>query len=65
MEGDDALVRVSQRSGWFPIQGQAGWVFEQPGVVEGVPAGRLELYDLQGSSQPKPFYDCIILPLDS
>jgi len=39
------------------FQGQDGWGSEQPGLVGGVPAyGRgLELGDLQGPFQPKPF----------
>jgi len=43
------------------VQGQAGRGFEQPGVVEDVPArGRgLELDDLKGPFQPKPFYDSL------
>jgi len=45
------------------IQGQAGWGFEQPGLVGGVPAcsRELELGDLKGSFQPKLFHDCMIL----
>jgi len=39
-EGGEALECVAQRSCGFPlrgsVQGQAGWGFEQPGVVEGV-----------------------------
>ena len=40
------------------IQGQAGWGCEQPGLQGGVPAfGKgLELGDLKGPFQPKPFY---------
>lgn len=39
------------------IEGQVGWVFQQAGVVEGVPAhGRsLEQDELQGSVQPSSF----------
>ena len=39
------------------IQGQAGWGSEQPGLVGGVPAYSrgLELDDLKGLFQPKPF----------
>ena len=39
------------------VQGQTGWGFEQPGLVEGIPAhGKgLDLDDLQGPFQPKPF----------
>ena len=44
-------------------QGQAGWGFEQPGMVGGVPAhgGELELDDLQGPFQPKPLYGPVFL----
>ena len=44
-------------------QGQAGWGCEQPGLEGGVPAysGELELDDLKGPFQPKPFYDSMIL----
>ena len=41
-EGGEALAQVAQRGCGCPIpgsvQGQAGWGFEQPGLVEGVPA---------------------------
>ncbi|KAK4815071.1 LOW QUALITY PROTEIN: hypothetical protein QYF61_015355 [Mycteria americana] len=41
-EGGETLEQVVQRGGRCPIlgnfQGQAGWGFEQPGLVEGVPA---------------------------
>jgi len=41
-EGGEALEQVDQRSCGCPLPGsvhsQAGWGFEQPGVVEGVPA---------------------------
>ena len=45
------------------IQGQAGWGFEQPGLAGGVPAYSrgLELDDLKGPFQPKPFCDSMIL----
>jgi len=45
------------------FQGQAGWGFEQTGLVEDVPgmAGGLELDGLWGHFQPKPFYDSMIL----
>jgi len=40
-EGGEALAQVAQRSCGCPlpgsVQGQAGWGFEQPGLVEGVP----------------------------
>ena len=41
--------------------GQAGWGCEQPGVMGGVPAYStgLELDDLKGPFQSKPFYDPI------
>jgi len=40
-----------------------GWGFEQPGLEEDVPAYSrgLELGDLKGPFQPKPFYDSVIL----
>jgi len=41
-EGGEALAQVAQRSCGCPlpgsVQGQVGWGFEQPGVVEDVPA---------------------------
>ena len=41
-EGGEALERVAQRGCGCPIPGrvpgQVGWGFEQPGLVEGVPA---------------------------
>ena len=41
-EGGEALAQVAQRGCGCPIpgsvQGQVGWGFEQPGLVEGVPA---------------------------
>ena len=41
-EGGEALAQVAQRSCGCPlsgtVQGQVGWGFEQPGLVEGVPA---------------------------
>jgi len=41
-EGGGALKKVAQRSCRCPlsrsVEGQAGWGFEQPGVVESVPA---------------------------
>ena len=44
-------------------QGQAGRGCEQPGLEGGVLAysGELELDDLKGPFQPKPFYDSMIL----
>ena len=64
-EGGETLAQVAQRL-WMPlpgsIQGQAGWVFEEPGLEGGVPAYRrgLELGDLKGPFQPKPFYDSVL-----
>ena len=42
--------------------GEAGWGFEQPGLVGDVPAycRGLELDDLKGPFQPRAFYDSII-----
>jgi len=41
-EGGEALEQVAQRSCGCSlpgsVQGQAGWGFEKPGLVEGVPA---------------------------
>jgi len=41
-EGGETLAQVAQRSCGYPlpgsVQGQVGWGFEQPGLVEGVPA---------------------------
>ena len=41
-EDGETLKQVAQRSCGCPlpvsVQGQVGWGFEQPGVVEGVPA---------------------------
>jgi len=41
-ESSEALEQVARRSCACPVtgnvQGQAGWGFEQPGLVEGVPA---------------------------
>jgi len=45
-----------------------GWVgFEQPGLEGGVPAYSrgLELHDLKGPFQPRPFYDSIVKPHNS
>jgi len=40
-EGGEALAQVAQRCCGCPllgsVQGQVGWGFEQPGLVEGVP----------------------------
>jgi len=45
------------------IQGQAGWVFEQPGLAGRVPAYRrgLEPHDLKGPFQPKPLHESMIV----
>ena len=45
------------------VQCQAGWGCEQPGLEGGVPAYSrgLELDDLRGPFQPKPFYDSVFL----
>ena len=41
-EGGEALEQVAQRGCGCPlpgsVQGQAGWGFEEPGLVAGVPA---------------------------
>jgi len=41
-KGGEVLAQVAQRSCVWPlpgsVQGQVGWGFEQPGLVEGVPA---------------------------
>ena len=38
-------MTIDEKDSPGSVQGQAGWGFEQPGVVEGVPAhgGRVEL----------------------
>jgi len=40
-EGDETVEQVTQRSCGCPlpgsVQGQVGWGFKQPGLVEGVP----------------------------
>ena len=62
-EGAEALAQAAQRSCGCPLpgraQGQAGWGWEHPGLVEGVPArGRgLGLGGLSGPFPPKPFYE--------
>jgi len=40
---------------------ETGWGFEQPGLEEDVPvySRGLELDDLKGPLQPKPFYDSV------
>ena len=50
-------------SSFESIQGQAGWGFEQPGLVGGVPAnsGGLELGDLKSLFQLKSFDDSMIV----
>ena len=44
------------------IQSQAGWGFEQPGLEGDIPVyiTGLELGDLKGPFQPKPFYDSLM-----
>ena len=65
-EGGETLEQVAQRGCGCPLpgglQGQPGWGFEQPGLEGGVPAYSrgLELRDLKGIFQPKPFYDFMI-----
>jgi len=65
----ETLEQVPQRSCGCPlpesIQGQAGWGSEQPGLERGVPACSrgLELDDLKGPLQPKPFYNSKIKQL--
>ena len=68
-EGGETLEQVAHRGcGCLllgGIQGQAGWGCEQPGLEGGVSAYSrgLELVDLKGPFQPKPFYDSTnILP---
>jgi len=69
-EGCEALEHIAQRSFVCPlsvsVQGQVGWGFEEPGVVEGVSAHgrRLELDGLEGPFQPKLFYDSVIQSRD-
>ena len=58
------LALAAQRSCGCPISGgiQVGWGTGQPELVGGSPAHDrgLELDDLQGSLQPKPFYGSVI-----
>jgi len=62
------LEQVAQRGCGCPLPGSiqchAVWAFEQPGLEGGIPAYSrgLELGDLQGLFQPKPFYDSMIVP---
>ena len=70
-EGGATLEQVTQWGCACPlpggsIQGQAGWGCEQRGLEGGgeisLPiAGGLELDDLKGPFQPKPFCDSMIL----
>ena len=59
------LEQFAQRGCGCPlpgdVQGQAGWGFEQPGLVGGVPSNsrELELDDPKHPFQPKPYYDSI------
>jgi len=61
------VEQVAQRGCGCPLhggfQGQAGWSFEQSGLVGGAPAYSrgLELDDIEGPFQPKPFSDAMIL----
>ena len=61
------VEKVAQRGcGWSlprSFQGQAGWGFEKPGLEGSVPAYSrgLELGNLKGSFQPKPFHDSTVL----
>jgi len=63
-EGGEALEQVVQRSCGCPlpgsVQGQAGWGFEQPGVVEGDLKDHLVPTPCHGF-QPKPFFDTVII----
>ena len=65
-EGGETLEQTAQRGCGCPlpgsIQGRAGWGCEQPGLEGGVPAYSrgLELDDLKGPFQPKPFRDTMI-----
>jgi len=64
-QGDEALAQVAQRSfGSFiarGLRGQDGWGLGQPDLVRNnqSTAGVMELYNLYGSFQPKPFYDSV------
>ena len=66
-EGGETLEQVSQWGCRCPLPGsiqiQAGWSFEQPGLLGGVPAYSrgLELDDLKGPIQPKSLSDSVIL----
>jgi len=66
-EGGETPAQGAQRSCRCPLpgraQGQVGQGFQQPGLVEEVPAcGRgLEPDDLLGPFQPKPFRDSMKL----
>ena len=57
----EMLEQVAHRGcGWprpVSIQGQVGWGCEQPGVEGGIPdySRGLELDELKGPFQPKPF----------
>ena len=63
----ETLEQVAQQGCGCPlpdgVQGQAGWGFEQPGLEGSVHtySRGLELGDLKGSPQPKPFHDSMIL----
>ena len=49
------------------IQDQAGWGFEQAGLEGDIPAYSrgLELHDLKGPFQPRPFYDSVFCRMQS
>ena len=65
--GGETLEQVAQWGCGCPlpgtIQGQAGWGFEQPGLVRDLvlTAGGLELDDLKGLFEPKSVHDSMIL----
>ena len=61
------IVDLYQCSHLGGVQGRVGWGFERPGLEGGVPAYSrgLELDDLNGAFQPKPFYDSVIRDLPS
>jgi len=66
-EGGETLEQVAQKSCECPlpedVQGQDGWCVVQPRLEGGVPAHSrgLELDDLKGPFQLKPFYDSMIV----
>jgi len=68
-EGGEALEQVAQGGCGCPLpgstEGRAGWGCEQPGLEGGVPAYSrgLELGDLKGPFQPKPFFNSMTVLL--